>query len=629
MDKPCCEICGRDDRKIIRNLCPRHKIQIEEHGYALDNNNLDEYDKNEIIRYNDHAEIILYDNLFNELDDRVLIDLEDINIIEDIIWKKQSKYIVGIGTDNQCMYELPNLILDTDDRVYHIDGNIFNNKKENLEIIKKKKYKHHFSNSKKHKNKILITALGGSVDGVTGSCFAIEYTLDNGNKDLVLVECGSIQTNRIQEDYIANKKMIEGIPFNLASAIFLCHDHSDHVGSLPSGITRGFNGKIITTFENAEILKPMLLDSSFIHSRNVTSLNNRGKKYETLYDEGDVYSTLSKVETYSIDEIHKLNSNLSFRITNSNHCIASTQLELFIKKPSGRIVKVVYTSDIGSKYNQKYKPYSEERVDIPKANCLIMESTYGSVDRGFTKKDADEDYKKLINKIKEVTYRGNRILIPVFSLDRAQSMMTLIYNEFKDDPKFKKIKVIVDSRLLNTINQVYRTILKDEKLDLWNEVLSWDNFIFVEEFKRTEILAQDKDSPCVILSSSGMMSAGHCTTYAKYILPNKRDCVAFIGYASPNTPAGLIQRGNKSVLLDNVNINVNCEIQIYKGFSGHCQMNELIQIMKNINCDLIAIHHGDKNSKETLKFKAEEEFLFSNMSKKIKILDKKNNQIIL
>ena len=36
MDKPCCEICGRDDRKIIRNLCPRHKIQIEEHGYALD-----------------------------------------------------------------------------------------------------------------------------------------------------------------------------------------------------------------------------------------------------------------------------------------------------------------------------------------------------------------------------------------------------------------------------------------------------------------------------------------------------------------------------------------------------------------------------------------------------------------
>lgn len=376
-------------------------------------------------------------------------------------------------------------------------------------------------------------------------------------------------------------------------------------------------------------MKPMLIDAAFIHGRNIATMNNRGKKYEALYDESSVYSTLSKVETYSINEIHKLNSNLSFRITNSNHCIASTQLELFIKKPSGRVVKLVYLSDVGSKYNQQYKPYSEERVDIPKANCLILESTYGNTDRCFTKKDVDEDYNKLMSKIKEVTYRGDKVLIPVFSLDRAQSMMTLIYNEFKDDPKFKKVKVIVDSRLLNTINQVYRVILKDEKLDLWNEVLSWDNFIFVEEFKKTEMLARDKDNPYVCLVSSGMLSAGHSTTYAKYILPKKQNCVAFIGYASPNTPAGLIQRGNKTVLIDNVNVNVNCEVQIYKGFSGHCQQSELIQIMKNMNCDLIALHHGDKESKECLKFKAEEDFLFNNISKKIRILDKKNNQIII
>lgn len=225
-DKPQCSICGRDDRKIVKGLCPRHKLQIEEFNFNLDSNPIDEYDANEIIKHENHAEIILYDNLFNELEEKVLIDLEDIDTVKNIIWKKQSKYVVGIGTDDQCMYELPNLILDTDDRVYHIDGNIFNNKKENLEIIKKKKYKHHFSRSKKHKNKILITALGGSVEGVTGSCFAIEYTLDNGNKDLVLVECGSIQTNRIQEDYIANKKMVENIPFNLASCVFLAHQHA-------------------------------------------------------------------------------------------------------------------------------------------------------------------------------------------------------------------------------------------------------------------------------------------------------------------------------------------------------------------------------------------------------------------
>ena len=55
----------------------------------------------------------------------------------------------------------------------------------------------------------------------------------------------------------------------------------------------------------------------------------------------------------------------------------------------------------------------------------------------------------------------------------------------------------------------------------------------------------------------------------------------------------------------------------------------LIQIMKQTNCDIIALHHGDKQSKLDLKFAAEEEFLFNNMNKKIKIIDKKNNQIIL
>ena len=117
----------------------------------------------------------------------------------------------------------------------------------------------------------------------------------------------------------------------------------------------------------------MLLDSSWIHARNVESLNSRGKNYETLYDEGDVYTLLSRIKPYSLGEIHKVNSNLSFRFVNNNHCVGSTMLELFIKKPSGRVVKLVYTSDIGSNYNQKYKPYSEDREIISKANLLICE----------------------------------------------------------------------------------------------------------------------------------------------------------------------------------------------------------------------------------------------------------------
>ena len=602
-------------------------MQVEEHGYALDSNNRDEYDLNEIIKHEDYAEIVLYDNLFNELDEKVIIDIENVSTVKGIIWKKVGKYICGNA--NQYSYDLPNLIMDTNSKIEYLDGNRLNNRKSNLNIIEKKKFKHHFANNKKYKNKIIITSLGGSSEDVTGSCFSVEYPLDNGNRDLILIENGSIQTNKIQEDYIANKKMIDGIPYNLASNIFICHAHADHIGNLPAGITRGFNGDIITTYENSEIIKPMLIDAAFIHNRNVVSMNNKGKKYEILYDESDVYGILSKTKIYSKDEIHKVNSNLSFRFTNNNHCYGSTQLELFIKKPSGRVVKLFYSSDLGSKYNQKHRPYSEERKDVSKATIGIFESTYGESDRCFTKKDVDNESIALINKIREVTSKGNRILIPTFCFDRSQSIMTFIYDNFKDDEKFKNVKVIVDSRLLNEINNVYRNTLQGDKLDKWNEVLNWSNFTYVTEYKKTEILAKETSLPCVYLSAAGMMSSGHVLTYAKSILPRKQDCIAFVGYCSPTTIGGKIQQGAKSVTIDNKSIPIRCEIQVYKAFTGHAQSKEIISYMKNINCNQIYLHHGSEEAKNNLKFMAEEEFLFSDISKKIHIINKKNNQIIL
>jgi metallo-beta-lactamase family protein len=259
----------------------------------------------------------------------------------------------------------------------------------------------------------------------------------------------------------------------------------------------------------------------------------------------------------------------------------------------------------------------------------IFEATYGENNRSFTKKEAEQEAKALKDKISEVTKRGNRVLIPSFAYDRSQSIMTFLYENFKDDKDFKDVKVIVDSRLLNEINNVYRNILQGDKLDKWNEVMGWKNFVFVSEYKKTEILAKDKNVPCVIISSSGMLTAGHVLTYAKSILPCKKDCVCFVGYNSPMTIGGKIQQGAKSVTIDNQSVPIRCEINIFRTFTGHAQQQELISYMKSMHCDKILLHHGSENAKDNLKFKAEEEFLFSDITKKVTIIDKKNNQFII
>ena len=626
MDKLVCKVCGRElKHKNKKMLCEKHLNEYNEFGFCITTSDRTENEPNEIRVHNDYAEIVLYDIYQEEIEEKVLIDIEDINIVKNVVWKKVGKHIVG-STDRYT-FDLPSLLMDTDNKIEYVNGNILDNRKENLMIVEKKKFKHHFANNKKYKNKIIITSLGGSTEDVTGSCFAIEYPLDNGGRDLILLECGSIQTNRMVEDFNANKKMVDNIPFNLASNVFVCHCHADHVANIPSGITRGFDGNIVTNYETAQLLSPMLLDSAFIQRRNIMSMNSKGKKYEMLYDESDVFRILDKIKTYDKEVMHKINSNLSFRFVSNNHCFGSTSLEIFIKKPSGRIVKIFYSSDLGSNYNQQYKPYCDERRNIPKANIAIFESTYG--DRGFSKKDVEKDVEGLLNKIREVTYRGNRVLIPCFSFDRSQAIMDLLYHTFKDEEEFKNIKVIVDSRLTNEINKVYEKTLQGELLNRWKEVISWDNFIFIDEYKKTELMARQTKNPCVIISSSGMLAGGHSVAYAKHILPRKQDCICFIGYCSERTLGGKIQRGAKSVTIENKSTPIKCEVNIYNSFTGHIQREELISYMKGMNCNGLFLHHGSEDAKAQLKFTAEEEFLFSGISKKIGIINKKNNYFVI
>ena len=63
-ERKTCKACGRDDRRLINGYCPRHNNQYVEYGICLDYNPRDEWDTNEIVVFDDHAEIILYDNFF-------------------------------------------------------------------------------------------------------------------------------------------------------------------------------------------------------------------------------------------------------------------------------------------------------------------------------------------------------------------------------------------------------------------------------------------------------------------------------------------------------------------------------------------------------------------------------------
>ena len=65
---------------------------------------------------------------------------------------------------------------------------------------------------KKRNDEIVISCLGLSQDNVTGSCWSVSYLKDNGERGLVVLECGLSQKEQdILKAYNENKRMLENI----------------------------------------------------------------------------------------------------------------------------------------------------------------------------------------------------------------------------------------------------------------------------------------------------------------------------------------------------------------------------------------------------------------------------------
>ena len=131
-----CKHCGREG-VYSKGLCYKHWKQLKEFGEFKDCNSRNKTDLNEIIFYDDYAEIIIYDNNYNEKT-RVLIDIEDSEKVKDFKWYiDKNEYIVSKckKTGHKGLY-LHRFIMNCpeDMVVDHINHNTLDNRKSNLRI---------------------------------------------------------------------------------------------------------------------------------------------------------------------------------------------------------------------------------------------------------------------------------------------------------------------------------------------------------------------------------------------------------------------------------------------------------------------------------------------------------------
>ena len=123
-----CSVKGCNGKHVAKGYCNKHYIQMKRRGKILDRSIKD---PNEIIEYEDHAEIVMH-NKQHEETGRAIIDLNDVDKVRGYKWSlRKTGYVIsggGMFLHRLIMNPPDNMVID------HINHNPLDNRKENLRI---------------------------------------------------------------------------------------------------------------------------------------------------------------------------------------------------------------------------------------------------------------------------------------------------------------------------------------------------------------------------------------------------------------------------------------------------------------------------------------------------------------
>lgn len=405
---------------------------------------------------------------------------------------------------------------------------------------------------------------------VTGSSY---FLTENGIS--FLIDSGLFQG---EKEKIFNYKNIEFDPKEL-DFIIITHAHLDHCGFLPKLVKLGFNGPIYSTFQTRELSEVILRDSA-----KIQEFNNMKNGDTLLYDTKDVEVTLNLFKSINFNETYKHLNKIDFTFLPVGHILGAASVFLTFNN-----CNLLFSGDIGRIDQSIIKTFSDFDFKKYSPNYIVMESLYG----GITHPKRDTCYLQLLNIIKETFNNNGSVYIPVFSIHRAQELLSIFKGYFKDNLINNDIKVIFDSPMGLKVTNIYKN-----NIDLFNEqfiktnslktnnignsdYFNFQNLIIPSKKKRR--LLELKQNKSIVLAGSGMADGGRIVSHLYKALENKNNAVIFVGFQAEGTLGRKLINGEKQVLINNEMINVKANIQEIKGFSAHADNEDLISWLNSFN----------------------------------------------
>ncbi len=431
---------------------------------------------------------------------------------------------------------------------------------------------------------VFFTPLGGFHE-VGRSCMLVET-----EESCVLLDCGiSAGANHPTTAY--PRIDTDDFEIDKLDAVIISHAHLDHCGFLPFLYKYGYDGPIYCSEPTSVLMTLLQLD--------YLDIFNKEGGYAP-YDQKDVREAVLHTIPIKYGVVTDVAPDIKLTLHNAGHIIGSSIVHLHIGEG---LHNLIFTGDFKFGRTMLLEPAA---CSFPRAETLVMESTYGGPDDVMSDRETVEG--RLAKIVNEAAEKGGKVLIPTLAVGRAQEIM-LVLNAYMKNKLIKELPIFIEG-MISEATAIHTAYPEYLARDLREQILYKDINPFQSDYFSVVDHPSDREKiaagqPAVILATSGMMEGGPAIDYFRYLASDERNALVFVSYQVEGTLGNRLKNGAREVSMMNRNgkveaLKVNLRVESVEGFSGHSDRNQLFNFLKRVSPrpSRVIVGHGERRKSD-------------------------------
>ncbi|WP_119726725.1 MBL fold metallo-hydrolase [Thermomonospora amylolytica] len=402
-----------------------------------------------------------------------------------------------------------------------------------------------------------VTPLGGDTE-IGGSCLLVEA---GGTR--LLIDAGL----RPGDPPLPPRDIARALDGPLHGVV-ITHAHNDHCGYVPALLAQRPGLRVLATPETVRLMPVMWGDGVKVMRDQARRRNGWGGS--ALYGHEEVGAAARRCEEMPFGTPRQV-GGLTVELFPAGHILGAAGV---VVRAGDR--RIVVTGDISG-----FRQESVDGYDIPesarRADLLVLESTCCGDGHG----DREVRVGDFVREVREVCQGGGRVLVPAFALGRAQEVALLLRRHLPEIP------VRIDGMAID-VSTAFETATAGSARPLT---------IFGGLVARAARPAElDTFRTGVVITTSGMLTAGPAVAWAARILPEPGSAVFISGYQDEeSTGARLLSAPNGTITLPahdgEVTVPVKARVADMR-LSAHADRSGLLEIADEVAARRIMLVHG-------------------------------------